>query len=87
MTVGILALFLVGVLTGSKSGQPKKFWLLAVLMFLIWVGLCVIWQDVNNYPGLFAPAFGNMQGKMFSAMVIGIMIGRIFLSREQKRFG
>lgn len=79
----LVALFLVSLLAGANS-ERRYFWPLVILLAEIFLCLCLIWHDAHHYPGLLSPAFVAMFGSMVIAMVVGLLLGGVFLSPKQK---
>lgn len=80
----LLVLFLVAVLTGSRS-EKTGFWQLAGLLLVLFVGFCFMWHDINHYPGLLSPAFVDQFGQWIITIVVGIMVGGIVFGGMLKK--
>jgi hypothetical protein len=82
--LALIALFLIGILTGANSERPN-FWLLAALLGLVFLLLAFMWHSINHWPGLLSPAWVDMFAQMVFATVIGLMLGGIFLSPKREK--
>ncbi len=77
--LALLALFLAGILVGSRYGK-RGFGSVSLLLLVFFVLLCIMWQDIHYYPGVVASAFVSQVGKWAIATLMGLLIGRLIVS-------
>ncbi len=85
--LGHFILVVVAFTAGLCSDNRKMFFWLSSLTVLIFALICLAWQTSNDWPGLFAPGFASMLGRLVVITLggSGVGFGVLFLVKLQRK--
>jgi hypothetical protein len=76
----LIILFLLAALAGSRI-EKNGFWPLVAALSVVLAVMCVVWHDINEWPGWLSPAFSTAAGAMLLTISLGLFFGGFVLEK------